>query len=188
MDTIKYYNVLQHDETDCAAACLSTICMFYGLDISVTKLRDLFGTDIKGTTVYSISSAANKINFKTTSVRIKIKDLNNKLNLPIIVNGTNETGISHFIVLYKIKKTYVLVADPANKVKKMTIEEFDNFYSGVCILIKPNSEFVVSKSKSTGLFTKFLKLLTTHKEIIYISNSIKSYSYAARFRLVMHEI
>ncbi len=38
--------------TDCAAACLATVCMYYKKEITITKLRDILGgTDIKGTTL-----------------------------------------------------------------------------------------------------------------------------------------
>ncbi|NLL29601.1 MAG: hypothetical protein GX258_00795, partial [Clostridiales bacterium] len=40
------YLVKQHDITDCAAACLATICMYYKKEITITKLRDTLGTDI----------------------------------------------------------------------------------------------------------------------------------------------
>lgn len=36
----------QHDETDCAAACLSMICYYYNKKYSIAKLRDIIGTDI----------------------------------------------------------------------------------------------------------------------------------------------
>lgn len=40
--------VKQHDATDCGAACLSMVCFRYGKELSITKLRDILGTDIKG--------------------------------------------------------------------------------------------------------------------------------------------
>ena len=50
----KKYLVRQHDITDCAAACLAMICMFYKKEITITKLRDMLGTDIKGTTLLGL--------------------------------------------------------------------------------------------------------------------------------------
>ena len=37
----RYPHVQQHDQTDCAAACLSMITSFYGHPVGVARLRDL---------------------------------------------------------------------------------------------------------------------------------------------------
>lgn len=59
----KKYLVRQHDITDCAAACLAMICMFYKKEITITKLRDTLGTDIKGTTLLGLEDGAKKLGF-----------------------------------------------------------------------------------------------------------------------------
>lgn len=46
---MRYYNVKQQDETDCGAACIATIAKYYGKRISITKIRNIAGTDTKGT-------------------------------------------------------------------------------------------------------------------------------------------
>ena len=43
--------VKQHDATDCAADCIATVSISYEKDISIAKLHDIVGTDIKGTSV-----------------------------------------------------------------------------------------------------------------------------------------
>ncbi len=48
---MKYTFVKQHDATDCAAACLAMICLHYKKETTITKLRDIMGTDIKGTNI-----------------------------------------------------------------------------------------------------------------------------------------
>ena len=44
-----YTYVKQHDATDCVAACLAMVCLHYKTEITITKLRDVVGTDLKGT-------------------------------------------------------------------------------------------------------------------------------------------
>lgn len=162
----KYYNVRQLDATDCAAASLATICMSYGLDITVSKLRDVCGTDAKGTNVNGLVNAAQKLNFETKSVRVSNEDFfKEELSLPLIAHGITKDGLSHFIVVYKVTKKYLIVGNPAKDGKKMTKEEFDKFYDGVCIFLKPNSDFVGGKSQTKGLMGKFIKLLLPHKRL-----------------------
>ena len=68
----KKYLVRQHDITDCAAACLSMICMFYKKEITITKLRDILGTDIKGTTLLGLEDGAKKLGVDTRAIRLFI--------------------------------------------------------------------------------------------------------------------
>jgi len=52
----KYYCVKQHDITDCGAACLATISKQYGFRTSITKIREVAGTDKQGTNAFDKSS------------------------------------------------------------------------------------------------------------------------------------
>ena len=47
----KYPFVLQHDSTDCAAASIATVLLYYKVEKSIAELRDMLGTDLLGTTV-----------------------------------------------------------------------------------------------------------------------------------------
>ncbi|MFW5916414.1 MAG: cysteine peptidase family C39 domain-containing protein, partial [Bacteroidota bacterium] len=44
-------NVKQHDITDCGAACLASIASHYRLKIPISRIRQMAGTDKKGTNV-----------------------------------------------------------------------------------------------------------------------------------------
>ena len=41
--------IQQLDETDCGAACIAMIASHYNLNKSVTSIREITGTDTKGT-------------------------------------------------------------------------------------------------------------------------------------------
>jgi ATP-binding cassette subfamily B protein len=60
---MKYYNVRQLDQTDCAGACLASVSFYYGKEITITKLRDICGTDIKGTSMNGLLLGAKKNRF-----------------------------------------------------------------------------------------------------------------------------
>lgn len=170
----KYYNVRQLESTDCAAACLASVSMFYGLELTITKLRDVCGTDSKGTNVNGLLYACEKLNFEAKAIRISFDNLiREKIRLPLIAHGITKNGMTHYIVVYKINKNFLVVGDPASKNKKMKIKEFQNFYDGVCLLLQPNNDFIGGKTKTTGILLKFLKLLTPHKSL-FISAIISS--------------
>ena len=50
----KYHCIKQHDIKDCGAACLATISKQYGLKIPISKIREVVGTDMNGTSAYGV--------------------------------------------------------------------------------------------------------------------------------------
>lgn len=66
---MKYYCVKQHDITDCAAACLATISKQNGYKTSISKIREIAGTDKQGTNIAGVLKAAESIGFNAKAVR-----------------------------------------------------------------------------------------------------------------------
>ena len=80
------YLVKQHDITDCAAACLAMVCMYYKKEITITKLRDILGTDIKGTTLLGLENGAKRLGFDTRAIRVDKEGFKSKYTLPTIAH------------------------------------------------------------------------------------------------------
>ena len=55
---MKYHCIKQHDITDCGAACLATICRQNGYKTSISRIREVAGTDKQGTNVAGVIKAA----------------------------------------------------------------------------------------------------------------------------------
>ena len=68
LDRMKYYCIKQHDITDCGAACLATISKQNGYKIGVTKIREVAGTDKRGTNAYGVIKAAEQLGFRAKGV------------------------------------------------------------------------------------------------------------------------
>lgn len=165
----KKYLVKQHDITDCAAACLATVCMYYKKEISITKLRDVLGTDIKGTTLKGLEDGANRLGFDTRAVRVDKKGFKSKYTLPAIAHVITEEGLSHFVVIHKIKKDKIVILDPAKGVEKKEIDEFFKNFDGVLLLMIPNNEFSPGKNKNGSMLYKFVNLLLPQKTLFIYS-------------------
>ena len=67
---MRYTFVQQHDMTDCADACLAMVCLHYRKETTITKLRDMMGTDLKGTNLLGLSKCADKLGFTSQAVRV----------------------------------------------------------------------------------------------------------------------
>ena len=60
---MKYIFIKQHDATDCAAACLAMVCLHYRKETTLTRLRDMMGTDLKGTNLVGLGKCADELGF-----------------------------------------------------------------------------------------------------------------------------
>ena len=161
----RYKFVQQHDITDCAAACIAMICAHYKKELSITRLRDMLGTDIKGTNFVGMRKALESLGFICKAIRVNKVGFNSKFTLPAIAQVINKHGYTHFVVIYKIKKDYVIIGDPAKKVMKITQEEFFDDFTGVMIILKPTYEFAKVKNDKHSVFNRYVKLLLPQKKL-----------------------
>ena len=84
---MRYTFIKQHDATDCAAACMGMVCLHYKKETTITKLRDMMGTDLKGTNLIGLSKCAEELGFKKSSVSIAMKNLREKNQITVTDAG-----------------------------------------------------------------------------------------------------
>lgn len=162
---MRYTFVKQHDATDCAAACMAMVCLHYKKETTITRLRDMMGTDLKGTNLIGLSKCAEELGFMSQAVRVDREGFLSKYTLPAIANIITKEGLSHFVVVFKITDKYVIVGDPAKDLEKLEIDEFYKNFTGAMLLLKPNEKFVGGKLKGTKMFDRYVKLLLPHKKL-----------------------
>lgn len=112
----------QHDQMDCGPTCLRMIAAFYGKHYSLERLREKSFITRLGVSMLGISEAAEKIGFRTMGVQISFQQLLEDAPLPCIVHWNQQ----HFVVVYRMAKGQVWVADPGAGKVKYTQEEFCN--------------------------------------------------------------
>ena len=64
------YCVKQHDITDCGAACLATISKQCGLNIPISKIREVAVTDKQGTNALGVVKAVERLGFTAKAILI----------------------------------------------------------------------------------------------------------------------
>lgn len=161
----RYHCIKQYDITDCGAACLATICKQYGLKTPITKIREVAGTDTQGTNGYGVIKAAEQLGFSAKGVRGNKEAFFSEFPLPAIAHIVVDGTLLHYVVIHKITKKQVIIADPAKGIVKYTPEEFFKMWTGVLILMVPNQSF--KKGKETkGLFERFFYLLIPQKSLL----------------------
>lgn len=162
---MRYTFVKQHDATDCAAACMAMICLHYKKEITITKLRDVMGTDIKGTNLVGLTKCADRLGFTAQPVRVDREGFLSNYTLPAVANVVTKEGLSHFVVVFKITKNYVIVGNPAKDLEKIKIDKFYKGFTGAMLLLKPDNRFEAGKLKRSSMFNRYLKLLMPQKKM-----------------------
>lgn len=172
-----YACVRQYDVTDCGAACLATIIKHYGSKIPITRIREIAGTDNRGTSVFGMVKASGQLGFTAKATKIAAgenedieasmyKVLSLPLTFPAIAHVIDsENSLSHFVVIHKVTKSKIIVADPAKGICKLTPDEFIKQWTGVLILLTQTQK--LSKSEqSENLLRQFFKLLIPQRGLL----------------------
>lgn len=163
---MKYYCVKQHDATDCGAACLATISKQYGLNISISKIREIAGTDKRGTNVYGMIEAAKKLGFSAKGVRGAKEAIFTEYPVPAIAHIISRSGMYHYVVVHKVTKKKIIVADPADGIVKYDPQDFMNVWTGVMIILAPTSEFKKADERC-GVVSRFFKMMLPQKKLLF---------------------
>jgi ABC-type bacteriocin transporter len=155
----------QRDITDCGAACLASIAAFYKMKLPVSRIRQMAGTDKKGTNVLGLIKAAEKMGFTAKGVKGGADALP-KIPLPAIAHVIVKEVLHHYIVIYSVKKEKVEYMDPADgQLHKMDITEFSKMWTGVLVLFAPAENFQATNEKVSNT-KRFIFLLGPHKSIL----------------------
>lgn len=173
---MRFYCIKQHDITDCGAACLATVSKQYGLQIPITRIREVAGTDKQGTNVFGMIKAAESLGFSAKGVKGDAKALESEFPLPCIAHVVVEGQLLHYVVIHKISKGMVTIADPGSGIKKMSIAAFCGEsstgsdipkyrWSGVLIILTPTVRFEKG-NETKGLFQRFFHLLLPQKKLL----------------------
>jgi len=160
----------QHDQMDCGPTCLRMVANFHGRNFSIQNLRELCQIDKEGVSLLGISKAAEKIGLRTLGAKISLLQLKSA-ELPCILHWRQ----NHFVVLYKIKKGYYYIADPAVGFIKLNENEFcenwvftKDFFGGISLLLSPTPEFyeLQDNGKSTLSWSYIVQYLRVYKQLI----------------------
>lgn len=104
--------VKQHDYKDCGAACLVSICAYYGRLISIARVRQICHTDTRGTNLLGLIRGLNDLGFNAKGVKGDLDSIT-KIPLPSIAHVIVNKTMHHYVVIYKVHKNIVSFMDPA---------------------------------------------------------------------------
>ena len=163
----------QHDAMDCGPACVQMVARHYGRHYTLETLRQKCHISREGVSLLGISEAAEGIGFKTVGARLSFEQLKNEAPLPCIAHWKQR----HFVVVHKIRKDTVFVADPAHGLVKLTAQEFLNGWisthengedEGIALLLEPQPDFYAAEGETPdkAKFSFILQYLKPYKKLI----------------------
>ena len=162
----RYVCIKQNDEKDCGVACLATICKHYGLQKNISKIREISGTDNDGTSALGLIKGAEKLGFSAKGVKGDKESIFSEFPLPAIAHIIVDNKFFHYVVIHKISKKAIIIADPAKGIIKYTPDDFFNIWTGILIILKPTINFKKGNEK-IGLIERFLPLVISQKFMIF---------------------
>jgi ATP-binding cassette subfamily B protein len=172
MPAFPFYKQL--DAMDCGPSCLRMVARYYGKHFTLQTLREKSHLNIEGVSLLGIARAAEDIGLQTMGVSLTWERLKSEAPLPVIAHWKQ----NHFIVVYKIKKDRVFVADPAFGRTVYSREEFmkgwistrkDGEAKGALLLLQPTPDFLNQEDepvKKSG-FSYLLRYLAPYKRFVY---------------------
>lgn len=156
--------VPQRDETDCGAACLATVLNQLSLPCpTVAEIRDLAGTNRVGTTIAGLLAAARQLGLEPRAVRSAAPGLA-ALPVPFIAHVVRE-DLHHFVVVLRLARGRVRVADPACGLVWQSSEDFLATWSGVAVLLR-RSEGRLSMTPAHRPWNDLLRILERHDFLV----------------------
>lgn len=162
-----YQCVKQWSEEDCGAACLASICKYYGRVLSITRSREVVGTGQLGTTLLGLKRGAEALGFNARSVKASeaLIDRLQEILLPAVIHWKGY----HWVVLYGKRGRKYVVADPGIGIRYLTKRELLESWNGIMLLVEPDSERFNDQSTdeapSAGL-SRFMKRIWPYRGIL----------------------
>ncbi len=143
---LKFPFYKQTESKDCGPTCLKIIAKHYGKVVNTQRLRTLSETTREGSSLLGLSEAAEKMGFRSISIKLPLTNLE-QAPLPCIVHWNK----NHFVVVYKIKKGMIYVSDPAIGLLTYTKERFieswigknadEDTPEGIALILEPTPLF-----------------------------------------------
>lgn len=143
--------IMQMEALECGAAALTMILAYYEKWIPLEQVRADCGVSRDGSNAKNILRAARNYGFTAKGYRYEPEELKKNGKFPCIIHW----NFNHFLVLNGFRGNKALLNDPAKGTYSVSMETFDQSFTGVCLMFEPSESFEPSgKQKSVVAFAK----------------------------------
>ena len=143
--------IMQMEALECGAACLAMILAYYHRWIPLEQVRADCGVSRDGSNAVNVLKAGRRYGLESSGYRYETESIRSSGSFPCIIHW----NFNHFVVLCGFRGDKAVLNDPARGRVKVSIEEFDSSFTGICLQFSPSPDFQPSgKPKSTFAFAK----------------------------------
>jgi len=139
--------VMQMEALECGAACLCMVMAYYDKWVPLEQARLDCGVSRDGSNAKNVILAARHYGFEVHGYRMELEALKENASFPCIIHW----NFDHFVVLDGFQGNRAILNDPARGVVKLTMEQFDEGFTGVVITMAPGEGFQPSGKRKSML-------------------------------------
>ncbi len=139
--------VMQLETLECGAAALTMVLAYYDKWIPLEQVRLACGVSRDGSNAKNILMAARAFGFEAKGYRYEPEALRDEGSFPCVIHW----NFNHFVVLCGFRGNSAILNDPARGTVKVSMEEFDRAFTGICLTFRPGPEFVPGGKRKSVL-------------------------------------
>lgn len=143
--------IMQMEALECGAASLAMILAYYNKWIPLEQVRADCGVSRDGSNARNLLKAARSYGLEAGGYRYEPESLRKHGKFPCIIHW----NFNHFLVLDGFKGDKAVLNDPARGVYSVSMEIFDQSFTGICLMFQPGPGFQPGgKPKSVLAFAR----------------------------------
>ncbi|MBV9389035.1 MAG: NHLP family bacteriocin export ABC transporter peptidase/permease/ATPase subunit [Chroococcidiopsidaceae cyanobacterium CP_BM_ER_R8_30] len=153
--------ILQMEAVECGAAALAIILSYYGRFVPLTELRQACGVSRDGSKASKMVRAARRYGMEAQGYKYELEDLIT-VEPPYIVFW----NFNHFVVVEGFHNNKVYISDPAVGRRHISLQEFDEGFTGVVLMIRPGATFRKGGSKRRLIPSLYKRLQSSQAALL----------------------
>ena len=156
--------IMQMEALECGAACLTMVLAYYEKWVPLEKVRVDCGVSRDGSNAGNVLKAARYYGLEADGYKLEVQTLMEHATFPCIIHW----NFNHFVVLDGFRGKKAILNDPARGRVEVTMEEFDESFTGICLLSSPGENFVPEGKPKSVLAFAAKRLKGAEAAIVFV--------------------